>query len=122
MFSKAVVCKTTCGCCINTGLTGPGGPLGPRVPLLFRRLGGLQFPLDDPTSPGGLPLSGGPPSSGGPPLSGSPPLSGGPPPPDGSLGDLSGGLPLLGNPLLLGGLLSLSLLGYLSLSGGLPLS
>ena len=116
MFSKAVVSKTTCDCCINTGLTGPGGPFGPGVPLLLGCLGGPPFLLDDPPSPGGPPLSGGPPSSGGPPL------SGGPPPPDGSLGDLSGGLPLLDNPLLLGGLLSLSLLGYLSLSGGLPLS
>ena len=114
MFSKAVVSNTTCGCCIKTGLTGPGGPLGPGVPLLFGCLGGPPFPLDDPPSPGG------PPSSEGPPPLGSPPLSGGPPPPDGSLEGLSGGHPLLGKPHLLEGLLSL--LGYLSLSGGLPLS
>ena len=40
------------------GLTGPGGPLGPGVPLLFGRLGGPPFPLDDPPSLGGPPPSG----------------------------------------------------------------
>ena len=74
--------NTTCGCCINTSLTGLGGPLGPGVPLLFGHLGGPPFPLDDPQSPGDPPSSGGPPSSGSPPPLDGPPLSGSPPPSD----------------------------------------
>ena len=64
VFSKAVVSNTTCGCCVTTGLTGPGGPLSPGVPLLFGCLGVPSSPLDDPPSSGGTPSSGGPPSLG----------------------------------------------------------
>ena len=107
VFSNAVVSNTTCGCCITTGLTGPGAPLGPGGPLLLGHLGGPPFPFGGPPSSGGPPPPGSPPPAGGPPPAGSPPPAGGP--------------QLLGNSLLLRGL-PLSLFEYLSLSGGLPLS
>ena len=58
VFSNVIVSKTTCGCCITTGLIGPGVPLGLGGPLLLGHLGGPPFPL------GGPPPTGGPPPSG----------------------------------------------------------